>query len=104
MATLFEQSDGTESTQIPPELSLLISDCLEAPATFLVVQHLAAALKAKRRCLIVGLSNGFDYYNAVLRKQVSITDRDFQLPFLSFIVQLSWRFHASRVLPGRSTT
>lgn len=70
MATLFEQPDGSESPVLPPGLSLVVSDSLEAPATFLVVQHVALALKAKRRCVLVGLANSFDYYTAVLRKQV----------------------------------
>ena len=70
MATLFEQPDGSESPVLSPGLSLVVSDSLEAPATFLVVQHVALALKAKRRCVLVGLANSFDYYTAVLRKQV----------------------------------
>lgn len=70
MTTLYRQHDGSESPLLPRELCLLISDCLEAPATFLVAQHLAQALKAKRRCIMLGLSQSFDYYNAVVRKQV----------------------------------
>ena len=70
MALLFQQQDGTESPALPSELALLISDTLDSPATFLVVQHIAIALKAKRRCILVGLAQSLDYYTAVLRKQV----------------------------------
>ncbi|KAK9900063.1 hypothetical protein P389DRAFT_192359 [Cystobasidium minutum MCA 4210] len=69
MATLFQQPDGSESPLLPRELTMLISDCLEAPATFLIVQQVAQALKAKRKCVILGLYQSFDYYNAILRKQ-----------------------------------
>lgn len=70
MATLFQHQDGTQSALLPRELTMLISDCLEAPATFLIVQHVAQATKAKRKCILFGLSQSFDYYNAILRKQV----------------------------------
>lgn len=70
MATFFQQADGSETALLPRELSMLISDCLEAPATFLLVQHIAQALKNKRKCILFGLSQSFDYYNAILRKQV----------------------------------
>lgn len=69
MAVEFRQPDGSESPLLPQELSLLISDTLESPATFLVVQHLALALKARRPCVLVGLAQSFEYYTAVLRKQ-----------------------------------
>lgn len=70
MATLFEQPDGSESPLIPPGLSIVVSDSLEAAALFLVVQHVALALKAKRRCVLVGLANSYEHYTSVLRKQV----------------------------------
>jgi hypothetical protein len=71
MATLYEQPDGSESPVLPPGLALVVSDSLEAPATFLIVQHVSLALKAKRRCVLVGLANSLEYYTAVLRKQVN---------------------------------
>ena len=74
MAVQFRQPDGSESPLLPPELSLLISDTLESPATFLVVQHLALALKARRPCVLVGLAQSFEYYTAVLRKQVRLPE------------------------------
>jgi hypothetical protein len=72
MAVQFRQPDGSESPLLPPGLSLLISDTLESPATFLLVQHLALALKARRPCVLVGLAQSFEYYTAVLRKQVRL--------------------------------
>lgn len=72
MSTLYRQPDGSESPLLPPELCLLISDCLEAPATFLIAQQVAQAIKAKRRVALFGLSQSFDYYNAILRKQVRL--------------------------------
>lgn len=67
---LFRQKDGSESVALPRDFALLISDALDAPATFLIVQHLAIALKAKRPCVLVGLTQSLDYYTALLRKQV----------------------------------
>lgn len=89
MSASFRQPDGSESPLLPPELCLLISDCLEAPATFLVAQHLGQALKAKRRCMLFGLSQSSDYYNAILRKQVRLN----KLTFLVFISLLDANFH-----------
>lgn len=74
MAVHFRQPDGSESPLLPPDLTLLISDTLESPATFLIVQHLALALKAKRPCVLVGLAQSFEYYTAVLRKQVRLSE------------------------------
>jgi len=70
MSLSFRQADGSDSPRLPLDLALLISDSLEAPATFLLVQQLSLALKAKRRCIVVGVANSFDYYAALLRKQV----------------------------------
>lgn len=67
---LFTNQDGTISAAIPPELALLISDSLEAPATFLLVEQLAAALKSKRKCILVGTAQSFEHYAALGRKQV----------------------------------
>merc|ERR1711939_1137097 len=66
---LFTHTDGSESPLIPFELAMLISDSLEAPATFLIVEQLSLALKAKRRCILVGTAQSFDHYAALLRKQ-----------------------------------
>lgn len=71
MSLLFLQSDGSESALLPAELSLVISDSIQAPATFLVVHQMALAIKAKRPCIVLGAAQSFEYYTALLRKQVS---------------------------------
>ena len=70
MSILYRQRDGSEGPGIPHELAVIVSDSIAAPATFLIVQQIVLARRAKRRCVLVGIAHGFEYYRAVLRKQV----------------------------------
>ncbi|GAA5890552.1 hypothetical protein JCM8208_004912 [Rhodotorula glutinis] len=71
------------STALPPDLSLLLTDTLDAPATFLLVQLVARALRpavpgpgrkrargeGPRRVMLVGVREREEYWAATLRKQ-----------------------------------
>ncbi|GAA5924257.1 hypothetical protein JCM3775_005638 [Rhodotorula graminis] len=70
------------STALPPDLSLLLTDTLDAPATFLLVQLVVRALRpavpeparararaaGPRRVVLVGVREREEYWGATLRK------------------------------------
>ncbi|GAA5848250.1 hypothetical protein JCM9279_000990 [Rhodotorula babjevae] len=70
------------STALPPDFSLLLTDTLDAPATFLLVQLVARALRpavpeperararaeGPRRVVLVGVREREQYWGATLRK------------------------------------
>ena len=72
------------STSLPPDLSLLLTETLDAPATFLLVQLVARALRpaqpelgrgtarreGPRRVVLVGVREREQYWGATLRKHV----------------------------------
>lgn len=66
----FATPQGIRTSSLPADFSILISDTLEAPATFLVTHFLARALREPRKAVLVGLSQTFDHYASILKKTV----------------------------------
>ncbi|KAL8292115.1 hypothetical protein RQP46_001581 [Phenoliferia psychrophenolica] len=53
---------------LPPDLTVLITDTLESPGTFLLTQFVLRAVRDGRKTLLVGLAHPFEHYSAILKK------------------------------------
>ena len=68
----FLTPSGTRTTALPADLCALILDTVQAPATFLLTNFLARALRQSpaRHSTLVGLAHTLDHYEAILKKNV----------------------------------
>ncbi len=73
----FLTPSGTRTTALPADLCALIVDTVQAPATFLLTNFLAKALRQSpaRQSTLVGLAHTLDHYEAILKKNVRTTVR-----------------------------
>lgn len=55
---------------LPPGLSLLITDTLASPGTFLLTHFLARGLKEGRNCVLLSFRDVVAHYEGILKKNV----------------------------------
>ena len=61
---------------LPNDFTLLLTDTLESPSTFLLTYFIARELRSefeKRRVVLIGLGEGVEGYTSLLRKNVSLS-------------------------------
>jgi len=70
----FLTPSGARSSALPADLCALIVDTVQAPATFLLTNLLAKALRQSpaRQSTLVGLAHTLDHYDAILKKNVRL--------------------------------
>lgn len=68
----FTTPTGLRTSSLPIDFTVLLTDTLESPATFLLTHFVARALREPRKVLFVGLSLAFEHYATVLKKNVSV--------------------------------
>lgn len=70
----FLSPSGGRTSALPPDLCALIVDTVQAPATFLLTNFLAKALRNSppRQSTLLGLAHTFEHYEAILKKNVSL--------------------------------
>lgn len=66
----FALGQGVRTAALPADFSLLITDTLESPGTFLLTHFISRALRQPRKTLLVGFSHTFEHYSAILKKSV----------------------------------